>query len=52
MAIASSASLKPLLEPSSVAVIGASRDPSSIGHRILTLFAAKYPHLARDERAA
>jgi acetyl coenzyme A synthetase (ADP forming)-like protein len=36
MAIASAASLKPLLEPSSVAVIGASRDPSSIGHRILT----------------
>src|SRR5262249_47585332 len=36
MAIASAASLKPLLEPSSVAVVGASRDPSSIGRRILT----------------
>jgi len=40
MAIASAASLKPLLEPSSVAIIGASRDPSSIGRRILTAMAS------------
>jgi len=40
MAIASAASLKPLLEPSTVAVIGASRDPSSIGRRILKAMAS------------
>jgi RimJ/RimL family protein N-acetyltransferase len=34
--IATVASLKPFFEPSSVAVIGASRDRDSIGHRILT----------------
>ncbi|HZR23798.1 MAG TPA: GNAT family N-acetyltransferase [Vicinamibacterales bacterium] len=36
MALATAASLKPLLEPRSVAIIGASRDPNSIGHRILS----------------
>src|SRR5579862_5651508 len=40
MAIAAAASLKPLLEPSSVAVIGASRDPSSIGRRVLNAIVA------------
>lgn len=34
-AFTSHQSLKPLLTPQSVAVIGASRDPQSIGHRIL-----------------
>lgn len=29
------ASLRPILEPRSVAVIGASRDPNNIGHRVL-----------------
>jgi acetyl coenzyme A synthetase (ADP forming)-like protein len=32
---ATAASLRPMLTPSSVAVIGASRDPSSIGRRVL-----------------
>jgi acetyl coenzyme A synthetase (ADP forming)-like protein len=36
MAVATAASLRPLLQPSSVALVGASRDPASIGHRILT----------------
>jgi acetate---CoA ligase (ADP-forming) len=36
MALATAASLVPLLRPSSVAVVGASRDPGSIGRRILT----------------
>jgi len=34
-ALATAASLKPMLEPSAVAIVGASRDPGSIGHRIL-----------------
>jgi acetyl coenzyme A synthetase (ADP forming)-like protein len=34
--LATAASLRPLLEPRGVAVIGASRDPASIGHRIAT----------------
>jgi len=34
-ALAAATSLRPLLEPASVAVIGASRDPSSIGRRLL-----------------
>jgi acetyl coenzyme A synthetase (ADP forming)-like protein len=33
--IATSASLRPFFRPKSVAVIGASRDPNSLGHRIL-----------------
>lgn len=33
--IATAASLRPLFHPRSIAVIGASRDPSSIGYRIL-----------------
>ena len=33
--VATVASLRPLLHPRSVAVIGASRDPDAIGHRIL-----------------
>jgi acetate---CoA ligase (ADP-forming) len=36
MALATAASLRPLLQPASVAIVGASRDPDSIGHRILT----------------
>ncbi len=36
LAGATASSLRPLLEPSAVAVVGASRDPASIGHRILT----------------
>ncbi|HZP49045.1 MAG TPA: GNAT family N-acetyltransferase [Vicinamibacterales bacterium] len=35
MGMATAASLRPLLEPASVAVVGASRDPRSIGRRIL-----------------
>jgi acetate---CoA ligase (ADP-forming) len=35
MATAVARSLRPMLEPASVAVVGASRDPSSIGHRVL-----------------
>ncbi|MBZ5556272.1 MAG: GNAT family N-acetyltransferase [Acidobacteriia bacterium] len=34
-ALATAASLRPMLEPTAVAVVGASRDPGSIGHRIL-----------------
>ena len=34
-ALASAASLRPLLEPKAVAVIGASRDPASIGRRVV-----------------
>ena len=34
-AFATVASLRPLLEPASVAVVGASRDPGSIGRRVL-----------------
>lgn len=33
--VATVASLRPFFQPSSVAVVGASRDPQSIGHRIL-----------------
>ncbi len=33
--LATAASLRPLLEPRAVAVVGASRDPSSIGRRVL-----------------
>ncbi len=33
--LATAASLRPLLEPGAVAVVGASRDPSSIGRRVL-----------------
>jgi len=33
--VASAASLRPFFQPKSVAVVGASRDPSSIGYRIL-----------------
>jgi acetate---CoA ligase (ADP-forming) len=36
IALATAASLKPLLQPASVAVVGASRDPASLGHRIVT----------------
>jgi acetyl coenzyme A synthetase (ADP forming)-like protein len=36
MAMATAASLRPLFEPTSVAVVGASREPTSIGRRILT----------------
>lgn len=35
MAAAAAQSLRPVLEPASVAVVGASRDPSSIGRRVL-----------------
>jgi acetyl coenzyme A synthetase (ADP forming)-like protein len=35
MGTAVARSLRPMLEPSSVAVVGASRDPASIGHRVL-----------------
>ncbi|MBI3494315.1 MAG: GNAT family N-acetyltransferase [Acidobacteria bacterium] len=35
MALATAASLRPLLEPAAVAVVGASRDRSSIGRRVL-----------------
>lgn len=40
MAVATAASLRPLLEPAKVAVVGASRDPNSIGHRIVKALAA------------
>ena len=33
--VATAASLRPLLEPRAVAIVGASREPSSIGHRVL-----------------
>lgn len=33
--MADAASLRPILEPRSVAVVGASRDPNNIGHRVL-----------------
>ena len=39
MALATAASLRPVFEPASVAVIGASRTPSSIGHRIVKALA-------------
>jgi acetyl coenzyme A synthetase (ADP forming)-like protein len=39
MAMATAASLRPLLEPARVAVVGASRDPNSIGHRIVKALA-------------
>jgi acetyl coenzyme A synthetase (ADP forming)-like protein len=43
MAMATAASLKPLLEPGRVAIVGASRDPSSIGQRIVrALTAARF----------
>jgi len=35
MALANTASLKPLLEPAAIAVVGASREPSGIGRRVL-----------------
>ncbi len=35
--LATAASLRPFFNPASVAVIGASRDPSNIGHRIVEL---------------
>jgi acetate---CoA ligase (ADP-forming) len=35
IALATATSLRPLLEPATVAVVGASRDPSSIGRRVL-----------------
>jgi len=35
IAAATALSLRPLLEPHAVAVVGASRDPDSLGHRIL-----------------
>jgi acetyl coenzyme A synthetase (ADP forming)-like protein len=35
LAEATAASLRPLFEPAAVAVVGASRDPSAIGHRVL-----------------
>jgi acetyl coenzyme A synthetase (ADP forming)-like protein len=42
--LATAASLRPLLEPGSVAVIGASRDTASIGRRVLdAVLAAKFP---------
>ncbi|HZT75900.1 MAG TPA: GNAT family N-acetyltransferase [Vicinamibacterales bacterium] len=40
MGLATAASLRPLLQPASVAVIGASRDPTSIGRRILSALVA------------
>ncbi|MGH9141152.1 MAG: GNAT family N-acetyltransferase [Vicinamibacterales bacterium] len=41
---ATAASLRPMLEPGAVAVVGASRDPGSIGRRILdALVAARFP---------
>src|SRR5262249_51736609 len=40
LAIATVESLGPLLAPASVAVIGASRDPAAIGHRILASLVA------------
>lgn len=41
--VATVASLKPMFEPRGVAVIGASRDPDSVGHRILvSLIDAKF----------
>jgi len=40
MGMATAASLRPLLEPASVAIVGASRDPTSIGRRILTALTA------------
>ena len=39
-ALATVASLRPLLEPASVAVVGASRDPGSIGRRVLRALSA------------
>lgn len=33
--MAEAATLRPLLEPRSIAVVGASRDPNNIGHRVL-----------------
>jgi acetyl coenzyme A synthetase (ADP forming)-like protein len=39
-AFATAASLKPMLEPAAVAVVGASRDPGSIGYRILHALAS------------
>ncbi|MFI5179253.1 MAG: GNAT family N-acetyltransferase [Vicinamibacterales bacterium] len=42
-ALATAASLRPLFEPSAVAVVGASRRPQSIGHRVLrALVAAEF----------
>ena len=35
MAMATASSIRPLLAPQSVAVVGASRDPASLGHRIV-----------------
>src|SRR3954468_24227316 len=40
LAGATASSLRPLLEPSAIAVIGASRDATSLGHRILTALVA------------
>ncbi len=42
MGMATAASLRPMLEPSSVAVVGASRDPKSIGRRILRALTANH----------
>jgi acetate---CoA ligase (ADP-forming) len=42
-ALATAASLRPLFEPAAVAVVGASRRPQSIGHRVLrALIAAEF----------
>lgn len=42
--VATVASLRPFFRPASVAVIGASRDPSSIGHRILEALKSTHFH--------
>ncbi len=44
LASATALSLRPLLEPSAIAVIGASREPSSIGRRILEALIATQFH--------
>jgi acetyl coenzyme A synthetase (ADP forming)-like protein len=44
LATATALSLRPLLEPSAIAVIGASRDPSSIGRRVLEALIATHFH--------
>jgi hypothetical protein len=44
LATATALSLRPLLEPSAIAVIGASREPSGIGRRVLEALIATHFH--------
>ena len=49
--LATTASLAPLFAPRAVAVVGASRDPASIGGRIMAALSAAgfhWPHLSRE----